>query len=166
MKLRPLILDDKAKAAVQCLRDFAEKPANWYLIGPGGRSSFTPGDLPQYRVFLGSYRCVFTWTRQHDGRLFRHLSISVPSERYPNPIVAFEIAKLFGFTGRESPLVEAPDGVLSVQHVDTRSAVEKAAAAGWLLNISKEDRCIVIAQEIPRESETASLASLDSPIVA
>jgi hypothetical protein len=72
---------------------------------------------------------VFSFTRMPDSALFRQLTISVPSNtKYPNPIAAFEIAELFGFTGRP----EEPD----------RPGVD------WLVDINNDDHCIVLAQEV------------------
>jgi hypothetical protein len=125
---RLLIIDDVARAEVR--RVLAHAEANHYYPGDA-----TPGDDPRFVAKLGTYRAVFSFTHA-DGVIYRHLSISVPSEKYPNPIAAFTIAELFGFTG----------------HIENSDDVPE----GWLLNVNKAEHCIVIAQiisaDIPREA--------------
>ena len=55
--------------------------------------------MPDYVVLLDSVRCVFTMTRA-SGKLFRHLSLSVPGA-IPGEVLAYTIATWFGFTGAE-----------------------------------------------------------------
>jgi hypothetical protein len=126
MKMRPLIIDDNAKAEVARVRAHAE--ANPYRPVASGN---VPGDDRRFVAHLGSYRCVFTYTHS-DGGVWRHLSVSVPSKNYPNPAACFAIADLFGFTGWDHRTIDrAPDG--------------------WLLNISKPEHCVVIAQAVASE---------------
>jgi hypothetical protein len=93
MKLRPLIMDSAAKAEVARVKAHAE--SNRYRPDRGDP---TPGDNPAYVARLGSYRVVFTMTEQK-GELWRHLSVSVPGGKLPNPAAVFMIADAFGFTG-------------------------------------------------------------------
>jgi len=87
----------------------------------------TPGDNPSYVAQLGAYRCVFTFTH-HDERVLRHLSISVPSKKYPHPVAAFEIARMFGFTGYDDAMPMRPGD-------------------GWAMNVDEREHCVVIVQE-------------------
>ncbi len=99
MSVRPLALDSDFKAECARLREFAEKPENWYAIG---RTTVVPGDQPGYSFMSEfGFRVVFTITDapDHIPQLFRHLSISVPSKDYPNPVVVYTIAHHLGFTG-------------------------------------------------------------------
>lgn len=48
---------------------------------------------------VGTIKLVFSWTK-HQGRLFRHLSVSTTSsEHYPDPRIVWTIAHYCGFTG-------------------------------------------------------------------
>jgi len=77
---------------------FASQPKNYYVPGPQVQP---PGDNPGYVAHFGDFRCVFSWTKL-EGKVFRHLSISIPSANgtsFPNPALAYELALLFGFVG-------------------------------------------------------------------
>lgn len=91
-----------------------------------------PGDNPNFVCQLNSYRCVFTFTREKepDRRLWRHLSVSVPSDNYPNPVAMAMIAGLFGFS-------------------DYEQGVELNLQRGtWLMNVNHHEHCIVLAEEV------------------
>jgi hypothetical protein len=131
--MRALVIDDVAKAKVAKVLAYAEEPRHFYVVGPGGKSwQKTPGDNPQHVAHLDTFRCVFSITKS-DGKTWRHLSISVPSEKYPNPFAAYTIAEMFGFTGWDGKSQVIP--------------------AEWLAKISEEEHCIVIAQELPAPSD-------------
>jgi hypothetical protein len=92
-----LLIDDAARAAIQQLVAFASDPANHYHPGPQAK---TPGDDPRFVLKLTSYRCVFTYTRMPDKKLFRHLSVSVKKHgKWPHPSAVEMLGTLFGFTG-------------------------------------------------------------------
>jgi len=98
MTLRPFLIDDKFKADCERLRVFAENPKNWYVLD---ETKMVPGDNPQYVLHFDSYRAVFTIT--HAPKLkpepFRHLTVSIPGENYPHPLVVLTLAHYLGFTG-------------------------------------------------------------------
>ena len=124
--IRPFIIDDETRAQVAKIVAYAQ--SHWYRPG---RNAPPPGDDPRHTVtFAFGYRCVFSFTFTN-GRLFRHLSVSVPSEHYPNEITFFAIAELFGFTGWSVNVGGDPP-------------------KDWILNVSQEEHCIVAAQEIKR----------------
>ena len=127
---RILTIDDKAKAKANALMCYARQ----HIYYPGPNAS-TPGDDRHFVIHLNTYRCVFTYTKEPtpNGRLYRHLSISVPSEDYPNPVAASEIAGLFGFSKPEEGL-------------DAR-----LKAGAWLSTINKEEHCIVLAEELKED---------------
>ncbi len=57
------------------------------------------GDNPLYRIYLGSFRVVFSFETQPTG-LFRHLSVSLfPTKKgkFPAPIAVNELLKEFSF---------------------------------------------------------------------
>lgn len=111
--------------------DFATDPKRWYRPGKDSR---VPGDDFRFVANLNSYRCVFTITETPDGSAMRHLSISVPSEDYPNPFAAYTIAELFGFAGWDGKTQDLPES--------------------WIARVNKEEHCIVLAQ--PYEKAKAS----------
>ena len=119
MKLRPLIIDDAAKATAARVLAYAENH-------PYRSGQPTPGDNPNFVAEFGTYRAVFTFTHA-DGLIYRHLSISVPGTKFPNPAAAFMIATLFGFTGWDERTIHRPP-------------------EGWLMDINDSDHCVVLAQ--------------------
>lgn len=125
--MRALLIDDAARAKVAEVEEFAFK--NWYRPG---KSETIPGDDERHLVMLNTYRCVFSYTLSPQDNLWRHLSISVPSEHYPNPFIVYTIAELFGFTGWNGQNV-AP------------------APPGWRVAINETERCIVLAQPVPKK---------------
>jgi hypothetical protein len=121
--MRLLAIDHHARRQVKRVLDFACDPKRWYKL-----VSFAnvPGDDYRHVANLSTYRCVFSITEDRNGEVFRHLSISVPSEDYPNPFAAFTIAELFGFTGWDGKSQKPPET--------------------WLIHINKEEHCIVLGQ--------------------
>lgn len=95
-----LLLDEAAKQRAHDVALFAARPERWYRLGV---STWTPGDLPDYIAQFQSFRCVFTYTVDPAGALWRHLSISVArAGKLPHPVAAWTIASWFGFTGAEA----------------------------------------------------------------
>src|SRR5579864_2339541 len=96
MNMRPLIVDNRSRAAVAAVLAFASRPENHYVPG---RSETAPGDIPQHcaQIAVG-FRCVFSMTA-YRGKLFRHLSVSVTGDKLPSSEAVAEIAHLFGFIG-------------------------------------------------------------------
>lgn len=123
MTLRPLIIDAVARAKIAHLIEHAQEHHYHEGVDP------TPGDDPAFVINLNTYRVVFTFTAHH-GKLYRHLSISVPAEgKYPNAAAAFMIAQEFGFTGWDGrTITRAPEG--------------------WMVGMSENEECIVLGQEV------------------
>ncbi len=121
--MRALVIDDAAKAAAQRVIAHAER----HHYEPG-RSKWVPGDDDRFVARLGTFRCVFTFTRSR-GRLYRHLSISIPGSKYPNPAAAFMLADLFGFTGWDENEPGCPGD-------------------GWGMAINQPDQCVVLVQPV------------------
>lgn len=122
--MRPLVVDAAAKATAARVLAYAEA----HPYRPGGP---VPGDDPNFVARFGTYRAVFTFTHSN-GFVYRHLSVSVPSAKYPNPAAAFMIASLFGFTGWDERTIDR-------------------APPGWIMDVNKAEHCIVLAQECGRE---------------
>lgn len=98
--MRPLLIDDKVKADLKELAEYAEK--NVYsmddLLDIMNGATDPPGlDKNFTRTIPYEYRVVFTIEDQVKGK-FRHLSISVGDRtKLPNPHACEEIIKLLGF---------------------------------------------------------------------
>jgi hypothetical protein len=120
--MRALLIDNSTRQKCQKIMAYSESHI-YDLANPG----VIPGDNPRQTVHLNSYRCVFSITKDFEGRLFRHLSISVSTagEKYPNPYAVAEIAQLFGFTGWDGKTVEP---------------------FPWIASLNKQDRCVIIIQ--------------------
>jgi hypothetical protein len=124
--VRPLVINDKAKAAVAEVVAHAMDEQNYY---EPGISNQPPGDDPRHVVLLNTYRCVFSITKAPDGSLFRHLSVSVPAKgKYPNEFAVLAIADLFGFVPKWDGKSRFPDG--------------------WIIGPNKDDECVVVAQPL------------------
>jgi hypothetical protein len=91
-----------------------------------------PGADAHYVVELNTFRCVFSFTQiGPPGTLYRHLSVSIPGEKYPGPLAFYTIAELFGFTGWDGESEEP--------------------AKDWLLDLNRDEHCLVLAQKISPE---------------
>ncbi len=126
--MRALLIDDKIKADIQRVVQYALEPDNVY---EPGKSPQPPGVDPRHVVLVPfGFRCVFSLTRLPvDNRLYRHLSISVDeSGRYPNEFATYTLAELFGFTGWAGLGQPPPD---------------------WKFVVHYAEHCVVIAQETP-----------------
>jgi hypothetical protein len=128
------VIDDEDRAKVQKVINYAVKPENFYHVWSGGdtRGAMPPGDNYRHCTNLDTFRCVFSFTVDHGaGKVFRHLSISIPRKgKYPHIMAAFTIAELFGFTGWDGKTCTA-------------------MPEGWLCNIAEQDGAIVLAEEAP-----------------
>ncbi len=97
-----LLITAEIEEACKQLATWAAQPENWYDLEAGVSGQILPpgGDARYVRQF-GYFRCVFSVTHYRTQKqLFRHLSISVADpEGMPALEIAFELAKLFGFTG-------------------------------------------------------------------
>jgi hypothetical protein len=129
--VRPLIIDDAAKAKAARVLDYAA--AHHYRPGRPGQT--TPGDDPNFVAHFGTYRAVFTYTQEpRSARVYRHLSISVPGKKYPHQAAAFMIATLFGFTGWDERTIDR-------------------APEGWQIEVNQREHCIVLAQVCGHEHQ-------------
>jgi hypothetical protein len=124
--VRPLLIDDNARAKAERILAYAKKHPYRPGVDP------IPGGNKKFCAFFDTYRVVFTYT-QKDGQTYRHLTVSVPSDKYPNPIAAFSLAELFGFTGWD-------------QHKLDR------APADWQVGVSEGEHCVALLQAIPKGS--------------
>jgi hypothetical protein len=124
--MRVLMLDQEAKEKAVQVMSYARK----HVFYPGD-DVFAPGDNPSFVCHMNTYRCVFTYTKSPaTGKLFRHLSVSVPSPDYPSPEAIVAIAGLFEFSGASQGL-EA-----------------RLAAGKWIMHVEKQEpHCIVLAEE-------------------
>jgi hypothetical protein len=125
--MRPLIINDAARAKAARVLAYADS----HHYHPGRPGQTTPGDNPNFVANFDTYRAVFTYTHG-DGLIYRHLSVSVPSKKFPNPAAAFMIATLFGFTGWDERTIDRPP-------------------EGWQIDVSDKEHCIVLGQPCGHE---------------
>lgn len=121
--MRPLLIDDAAKA--EAARVLAHAETHPFHVG----AKWIPGDDPGFVADICTYRCVFTYTT-NGGVTFRHLIISVPGAKYPNPAAVMVLADAFGFTGWDGDLQKPP--------VD------------WGATVDEKAHCVVVVQSIAR----------------
>ncbi len=125
--MRPLLIGPATREQAERIVAYAQ--AHPYVPGPGVPP---PGDDPNHVGVFDSYRCAFSFTHADNG-VFRHLSISVPSGKLPNPFAAYALAEIFGFTGWDGGSVDVPDS--------------------WMVGMSEEPvPCVIIAQPVVRET--------------
>jgi len=114
---RPLILGPGELAAMHAIAFYAAKPENRYNPLVPERST-PPGMKPAHCLTLGlpgrTYRCVFSFTEMPDGRLIRHLSISVPEmvddpKLMPGIFACWTLAHAFGFSGWDGRSEKPPE---------------------------------------------------------
>lgn len=127
MNMRPLVIDDDARAKAAKVIAYAET----HHYDPS-RQRGAPGDNPEHVAHFNSFRTVFSITRS-GGKLWRHISVSVPGGKLPNPISVFSLCELFGLTGWTFECGIRP-------------------ADDWLVTMHEPvgdvDRCIVVAQPV------------------
>lgn len=141
--IRVLVISEEAREHARRVKEFAERPENLYdpYTQPCGTKVAIPGDNPRHVAQFNSFRAVFSITRSPEGKVFRHLSISIPvRDRYPNPVAVCETAALFGFTGYDGKFTgRLPDG--------------------WLARVNEQEHCVVIGQEIEKEAHANTRAT-------
>lgn len=121
MNLRPLFITPQTRAEADAICAYAA--ANPYYPG----DAVVPGNIPQHILtWETGYRAVFSLTASA-GRLWRHLTLSVPSDQYPSPEAVKAIALLFGFTPE-------PIG-------------KSGFPVSWGLEINKTEHCIVVVEK-------------------
>jgi len=128
--MRVLSISDENKAEVARVLEFASKKENHYKpFAVKDAALSVPGDDLRYVAQLDSFRCVFTITEDSDGKTWKHLSISIPSEKYPHPLAAFTIATLFGFKGWDGH-------------------TEDEVPVGWVANANEHEHCVTLGQAV------------------
>jgi hypothetical protein len=116
--MRVLAINEETRAKVRAVLEFAAH--NFHR--PGKNDA-------RYAVMLDTFRCVFSYTQVGaPGTLYRHLSVSIPSERYPSPFAFYTIAELFGFTGWDGQSERPPKD--------------------WMLRVDEDDHCLIAAQKV------------------
>ncbi len=126
MTTRAVVIDEAATARAAEIVAYAAR----HVYRPG-RGDPAPGDNEKHVAFFNRVRVAFSFTH-YEGELFRHISISVPKRgEYVNPLIAFALADLFGFTGWDQTM-KVPEG--------------------WEAAPRPDENCIMIAQraELPK----------------
>jgi hypothetical protein len=126
--MRALIIGPDEKAAIRKVVAYAMEPDHFFRDGGS-----PPGSDPNFVAHIpDGFRCVFTFTR-HQGKLFRHLTVSVNGPLLPSPEAGVMLAKEFGFTASDDSL----DVVLRMQN------------DGWLASPGHEgEHCVMLAQPV------------------
>lgn len=112
-----LLITPESQAAVDRVRDFADRSENWYQPTaaelqdpdlPSGNKK-RPGNDPEHRyeVVVGTYHCTYSMTVTPQG-VAKHLSVKSRTG-IPNPIMVCEIARMFGFHEDERQWQMSPD---------------------------------------------------------
>lgn len=131
--MRPLFIEEVAKAKAARVREYAENKDHWYRVGGP-----VPGDIPEHVCVIDTYRCVFSITEallNGEKQLFRHFSVSVPDAgKLPNPVAVWALASLFGFSGWDK-------------------SVKLEPPAGWQVAVSTAGDCVIVAQIYAPEGE-------------
>lgn len=130
-----LIITASERAAIAATVAYASQREHWLDVTgwkPGDpEPERIPGNNAHHVVRLGSCRCVFSYTLNHEG-LFRHLSLSVGNA--PGllpPDIAFLIADAFGFTGYDKRHPSAlPDGWAAAPYNDRIVVVVQRLGSG------------------------------------
>lgn len=122
--MRPLIIDDNLKARVATILYYASLPAHRYRPHDPHCAKPGVGDNPVHCLTTQfGFRIVFSLTEMPDGLVYRHLSVSVPTANFPNLIVVWTLAELFGFTGWLKGAEPAPDWQAKINHAEGCIAV-------------------------------------------
>ncbi len=133
-KLRMLRIDDEVRDRIAAVMKYAEE--NPYIVGGP-----VPGDILEHVLQLDDYRAVFSYTHVN-GIVARHLSVSIPGPDFPNVLAVLMIASELGFTGwTEDMGVSIPEG--------------------WVLDVDKELRFVMMAQAIPAGGPEEKPATLE-----
>lgn len=139
MNIRALVIDDNVKADIERVIAFATRPDHYFEADKKPLPA-PPGDDPRHVVRIPhEFRVVFSITRA-EGKLYRHISISVP-EKWPHPMACCAIAEEFGFTGFH---------LEDAQKEFDAGARHDPIPSDWLIAQHERDRAIIMCQELPR----------------
>lgn len=131
LHMRALIIDEEARRKVAKVVEYARRPEHWYDPAASVNPPI-PGDDGNMQVHLDTFRCVFSFTLIR-GKLWRHLSVSIPGTKYPKVFATLTIAELFGFTGW-----------------DGKSEIPPHSFA---ITLNMNEHCVVLAQPAGEEND-------------
>lgn len=97
-----LILTEQLRHRAQELQEFVSKRENWFVTSA---SQGVPRDADRYKMKVGKVTVALTFTF-HEGRVYRHMTASVPGRGVPIPTDVWTLAHILGFTTPEPD----PDG--------------------------------------------------------
>lgn len=120
---------NEAEARAKEVAAFAARPENWYKVG---ESTWIPGDREEYVLRSLTVRAVFSWTQVAPGDVRRHMTISTMGPRFPNPMVVWTLAHMFGFTG-------AKPNAEGLVHEPAKS---------WAFLPDEKEHCIVVQEKV------------------
>jgi hypothetical protein len=103
-----LPVPEETKARIRHVIEYATAECNHYDRAKAQGRKF-PKDDPAHIVQIFQYRCAFSISIDPNGKPWRHVSISVPEKgQFAAPIVALNIAQIFGFTGWDGVTEKPP----------------------------------------------------------
>ena len=123
-----LVLGPELDVVIQRIREHAEAPANWYVVGSGA-----PPYQTQFVLTCGTVQAVFSWT-SYKEILHRHLTVSVVESAgaaLPHVSVVATLAHKFGFACSSKP--------------DAKGIVRELSPS-WV--IGYRDRCVIVGEQI------------------
>ncbi len=118
--MRILEISPAAKRKAAKVVAHAKKRKNWYNPNVAEWAQRIPGHDKNHQCKLNTFRCVFSYTILEEGRVVRHLTVSVPGGKFPHTLAVREIAKMFGFTGASENIEEKwpEDWIVQVKQDD------------------------------------------------
>lgn len=120
LKLRPFIIDDTTKQAIERIKSYAETHVysmdDLLDIKNNEKDSIIAGDQEGFTCLLPfGYKVVFSMEDQPAG-MVRHLSVSVDTEgKMPSQLVVSQIMKLIGFENSLTNL--AKEGYIHIEEI-------------------------------------------------
>lgn len=126
------LISPEVKAQARRITEYAATQHHWYRVKNGlNIDGWTPGDRPEHILTSGTIRAVFSYTLATTTQtLYRHLSVTNVNG-YPQPMVVYTLAHMFGFTGVE------PD----------ETDVVMKPAKDWKVQI--DGKIVILYQKIP-----------------
>jgi hypothetical protein len=124
-----LPITPEVKEAAERIAEYAAHEDHWYTPHADLQP---PGNNPEHVLRAGNVRAVFSWTRDpYSGDVVRHLTVSVEG-RWPQPVVVWTLANMFGFTGAEAD--------------ETGVVMDKADT--WQVGVNDDEQCIAVIEKV------------------
>lgn len=125
--MRPLVIDESSRQALQRLRSYAESHVidGDELVRISKQESPPPGDRPDHWCIIPrGYRVVFSIDEMPTKQKYRHASFSVDTKgsdvqvRYPNPAAVEELLSHLGFQNKMEDCMVRMEGGYAINVVE------------------------------------------------